>query len=70
VIAGEALARAPRRYLPTNEAGLAPAALAEKVGVSQEVIANLEAGKIEPQTDLIQHIACVLGRRLWDFVEQ
>ncbi len=52
------------------EAGLAPAALAEKVGVPQEVIANLEAGKIEPQTDLIQHIAGVLGRRLRDFVEE
>jgi DNA-binding XRE family transcriptional regulator len=52
------------------EAGLAPAALAEKVGVSQEVIANLEAGRIEPQTDLIQHIAGVLGRRLRDFVEE
>ena len=52
------------------EAGLTPAALAEKVGVSQEVIANLEAGKIEPQTDLIQHIAGVLGRRLRDFVEE
>jgi DNA-binding XRE family transcriptional regulator len=51
------------------EAGLTPAALAEKVGVSQEMIANLEAGKIEPQTDLIQHIAGVLGRRLRDFVE-
>jgi DNA-binding XRE family transcriptional regulator len=51
------------------EAGLTPAALAEKVGVFQEVIANLEAGKIEPQTDLIQHIAGVLGRRLRDFVE-
>ena len=52
------------------EAGLTPAALAEKVGVSQEVIANLETGKIEPQTDLIQHIAGVLGRRLRDFVEE
>ena len=52
------------------EAGLTPAALAEKVGMSQEVIANLEAGKIEPQTDLIQHIAGILGRRLRDFGEE
>jgi DNA-binding XRE family transcriptional regulator len=51
------------------EAGLTPAAVAEMVGVSQEVIANLEAGEIEPQTDLVQHIAGVLGRRLRDFVE-
>ena len=49
--------------------GLTPAVLAEKVGVSQEVITNLEAGKIDPQTDLIQHLAGVLGRRLRDFVE-
>lgn len=52
------------------EAGLTPAAVADKVGVSHEVIANLEAGAIEPQTDLIQHIAGILGRRLRDFVEE
>jgi DNA-binding XRE family transcriptional regulator len=52
------------------DAGLTPAAVADKVGVSQELIANLEAGEIEPQTDLIQHIAGVLGRRLRDFVEE
>src|SRR5207244_3135467 len=52
------------------EAGLTPVALAEKVGVSGEVIANLEAGKIEPQSDLIEHIAIVLGRRLRDFVDE
>jgi hypothetical protein len=34
------------------------------------VIAKLEAGDIEPQTDLIQHIAGALGRRLRDFVEE
>ncbi len=51
-----------------SDAGLTPAALADKVGVSEEVIANLEAGKIEPQTDLIQHVAGVLGQRLRDFV--
>ena len=52
------------------EAGLTQAAVAGKVGVSHEVITNLEAGKIEPQIDLIQHIAGVLGRRLRDFVEE
>ena len=44
------------------EAGLTPVALAEKVGVSREVVANLEAGKVEPPSDLIEHIALVLGR--------
>jgi transcriptional regulator with XRE-family HTH domain len=52
------------------EAGLTLAAITEKVGVSQEVIANLETGKIEPQTDFIQHVAGVLGRRLRDFVDE
>lgn len=52
------------------EAGVTRAALAERVGVSRDVIANLEAGKIEPQTDLIEHIAGVLGRRLRDFAEE
>jgi DNA-binding XRE family transcriptional regulator len=52
------------------KAGLTPSAVAEKVGVSPEVIAKLEAGEIEPQSDLIQHIAGVLGRRLRDFVEE
>ena len=44
--------------------------VADKVGVSHEVIVNLEAGKIEPQIDLIQHIAGVLSRRLRDFIEE
>jgi predicted transcriptional regulator len=35
------------------DAGLTPAAVAEKVGVSQEVITSLEAGEIEPEADLI-----------------
>jgi DNA-binding XRE family transcriptional regulator len=52
------------------DAGLTPAAVAGKVGVSQELVANLEAGEIEPQTDLIQHIAGVLGRRLRDFIDE
>jgi DNA-binding XRE family transcriptional regulator len=52
------------------EAGLTPAVLAEKVGVPREVVANLEAGKIEPPTDLIEDIALALGRRLRDFAEE
>jgi DNA-binding XRE family transcriptional regulator len=52
------------------EAGLTPAALAERVGVTREIIADLEAGKLEPQADLIEHIAGVLGRRLRDFAEE
>ena len=52
------------------EAGLTPVALAEKVGVPREVVANLEAGKSEPQTDLIEHIVLALGSRLRDFGEE
>ena len=52
------------------EAGLTPAALAGKVGISREVVAELEAGKIEPPTDLIEHIAIALGRRLRDLAEE
>ena len=52
------------------EAGLTPAAFAENLGVPREVVTNLEAGKIEPSTDLIEHIAVVLGRRLRDFADE
>jgi DNA-binding XRE family transcriptional regulator len=52
------------------EAGLTPLALAARVGVPREVVANLEAGKIEPPIDLIEHVAIVLGRRLRDFAEE
>ena len=52
------------------EAGLTRLALAEKVGVPREEIANLEAGKLGPPTDLIEHIALALGRRLRDFAEE
>jgi DNA-binding XRE family transcriptional regulator len=52
------------------EAGLTPAALAERVGVPREVVANLEAGKIEPRSDLIERVAVALGRRLRDFAEE
>ena len=49
------------------EAGLTPVALAEKIGVPREVVINLEAGKIEAQTELIEDIAIAVGRRLRDF---
>ena len=49
------------------EAGLTPAALAEKVSVSRETIGDLEAGRLEPRADLIEYIAGVLGHRLKDF---
>jgi DNA-binding XRE family transcriptional regulator len=52
------------------QAGLTRAALAEKVAVPRELIANLEGGKIEPRTDLLQDIATVLGRRLRDFADE
>ena len=52
------------------KAGLTPAVLAEKIGVAREVVADLEAGKIEPQTDLIEHIAIALGQRLRDFAAE
>ena len=51
------------------EAGLTPAVLAERVGVSWQIVANLEAGKIEPGSDLIERVAIALGRRLRDFAE-
>lgn len=52
------------------EAGLTPVALAEKIRVSRELVADLEAGKIEPKTDLIEEIAIALNRRLRDFSEE
>ncbi len=52
------------------ESGLTVAALADKVGISEDVIANLEAGKIDPETNLIQHIAGVMGRGLRDFAAE
>ncbi len=51
------------------EAGQSRVALAEKAGVTREAIADLEAGKIEPQIDLIEDIAIALGRPLNDFAE-
>lgn len=51
------------------DSGLTQAVLAKKVGVSPQVIAGLEAGEIEPETDLLQHIAGIMGRGLRDFVQ-
>jgi DNA-binding XRE family transcriptional regulator len=53
-----------------REARLTSVALAEKVGMPGEVLADLEAGKIEPRSELIEHIAIALGRRLQDFAEE
>ncbi len=52
------------------EAGLTRAALAEKAGVAREVVAHLEAGKIEPRADLIENLVIALGRHLRDFAEE
>ncbi len=52
------------------EAGLSPAALAEKVGVPRETVADLEAGKIELRGDLSEQVGVALGRRLRNFAEQ
>jgi len=53
-----------------RETGMSRVALAEKVGVGREVIANLEAGTMEPQSDLIADIAIALGKRLRDLAEE
>src|SRR6266851_9991781 len=72
-LADHAVARARRigsriRAL-RQEAGFTRAALADKVGVTQEIIAKLEVGKVEPWVDLLEQIAIALGRRLQDFAE-
>ena len=36
----------------------------------QQILDDLEAGKIEPHSDLIEHVAVALGRRLRDFAEE
>jgi DNA-binding XRE family transcriptional regulator len=50
--------------------GLTRVALADKVGVPREMLANLEAGKMAPPADLLEHLALALGRRLRDFAEE
>lgn len=52
------------------QAGLTRAALAEKIGVPRAEISNLETGSRQPTTDLIEHIAVALGRRLRDFADE
>ena len=52
------------------ETGLTRAAVADNVGVTREMLADLEAGQIEPQTSLIEKIAIALGKRLHDFAEE
>jgi DNA-binding XRE family transcriptional regulator len=52
------------------EAGLTPAVLAERVGVPRQVVANLEAGKMELGSDLIERVAVALGKHLRDFAEE
>jgi DNA-binding XRE family transcriptional regulator len=53
-----------------RQAGMSRVALADKVCVAREVIANLEAGILEPQADLIADIATALGRRLRDLAAE
>jgi DNA-binding XRE family transcriptional regulator len=53
-----------------REAGLTRVALAEKAGLPRGAVADLEAGKIDPSTDLIEPLASALGRRLRDFAEE
>jgi DNA-binding XRE family transcriptional regulator len=52
------------------EAGLTPLALGANVGVSRQVVAELEKGKMELSVDLIERIAIALGRRLRDFADE
>jgi DNA-binding XRE family transcriptional regulator len=52
------------------EANLTRPELAAKVGVPAEVVASLEAGKLEPPIDLIEHLALALGKRLRDFAQE
>jgi DNA-binding XRE family transcriptional regulator len=44
--------------------------IARKTGLSRDEVANLEAGKVEPTLDLIEHIALALGKRMRDFAVQ
>ncbi len=51
------------------EVGQTRVTLAGKVGVPRQMIADLEAGKAEFDTDLLERIAAALGKRLRDFAE-
>ncbi len=52
------------------QAGLTMRELAEKVGVPRARIVELEAGKAEPQIELLDEIAIALGRRLRDLADE
>lgn len=51
------------------ESKLTRSSLAEKVGATAEMIVQLEAGNIEPRTDLLRRVASALGKRMKDFTE-
>lgn len=73
-LAGAALERARRigsRIRTMRlEASLTRPQLAARVGVRPEVVANLEAGKVDAPVDLIEHLAIALGKRLRDFTDE
>jgi DNA-binding XRE family transcriptional regulator len=52
------------------EAGLTRPALASKLGVPRETVADVESGKTSPPTELIEQIAAALGNRLADFAKK
>src|SRR5713101_6490693 len=52
------------------ESGLSRVALAEKLGVARDMVAQLEAGKMEAPPDFIERIAVALGRPLGDFAQE
>ena len=55
--------------MPVPESPL-PHSVLRQNRVPRETVADVEAGKIEPRSDLIEHIVVALGRRLWDFAEE
>lgn len=61
--AGEKMARLRR------ERGLTQAALAQKLRVSQRMVAAVEAGERRPSVDLAQRIGHELGMAWTDFFE-
>lgn len=52
------------------ENGMTRAALAEKVGLAREILADMEAGKMEPRIEQMEKIAVALGKRLRDFADE
>jgi len=62
--------RFPVRLKQLREAkGMSQAALAEKVGVSREYIARLEAGKHDPPLSRIEKLAKALNVKLGRLLE-